>query len=58
MSLGLLYWILILFWLLFGVRFVWTSPPDQRYQFVGNNILLFVLLLILGIKAFGWPIKG
>jgi hypothetical protein len=53
MTMGLLFWILMLLWLLFGL---WSHWPD--YKPLGNSLLLFVLLLILGWKAFGAPIHG
>jgi hypothetical protein len=53
MTLGLLYWILMLLWLVFGV---WRSWP--AYDYLGGHLLLFVLLVILGWRAFGPPIHG
>jgi O-antigen ligase len=53
MSLGLAFWILMLLWLVFGM---WRSWPD--HYIVGGNLLLFILLLLLGWKAFGPPIHG
>ena len=53
MTMGLLFWILMLLWLLFGL---WSNWPN--YRPLGNNLLLFILLLLLGWKAFGAPIHG
>jgi flagellar biosynthesis/type III secretory pathway M-ring protein FliF/YscJ len=53
MTMGLLFWILMLLWLLFGL---WSNWPN--YRPLGNNLLLFILLHLLGWKAFGAPIHG
>lgn len=53
MSMGLMFWILMLIWLVFGV---WWSWPNQTL--VGGNLLLFILLGILGWHAFGAPVHG
>jgi hypothetical protein len=53
MSMGLLFWILMLLWLIFGV---WWNWPN--HYLVGGNVLLFVLLAILGWHAFGAPVHG
>lgn len=54
MTLGLLYWILMLLWLVFGL---WTNWP-LGVRPAGGHLLLFILLLILGWQVFGAPIKG
>lgn len=54
MPMGLLFWILMLFWLLFGAWRHWTAGP--MYLF-GGDLLLFILLLLLGWQAFGAPLK-
>ena len=57
MSLQLLFWTLMLFWLVFGM---WsTYVPGQPYpvRAWGGNILLFILFLILGWQTFGAPVK-
>lgn len=55
MSLGLLFWILMLFWLV-GYGYGASRSP-LNWLLVGPNILLFVLLLLLGWQTFGAPIK-
>lgn len=55
MSLGLLFWILMLLWLVSYV-FAWTTAP-QSWQATGPNLLLFILLLALGWQVFGAPIR-
>jgi hypothetical protein len=56
MTLGLIYWILMLIWFVFGllVHFTVVAGP---YTVVGNSLLLFVLFLILGWQVFGAPVR-
>jgi hypothetical protein len=56
MTLGLGFWILMLFWLVFGFWQYRATPTN--YPLVGGNVLLFVLLLLLGWHEFGAPIHG
>lgn len=58
MTIGLLFWILMLFWLIFGV--LWRHYPFSQTTFApfGGDLLLFILLLLLGWHVFGPPIRG
>lgn len=59
MTIGLLFWILMVLWAVFGVyRGYTTSPPAPPWFGLGGDLLLFVLLLLLGVGVFGWPIRG
>jgi len=55
MTLGLVFWILMLLWLVFGL---WTRWPISNPGLLGGDLLLFILLLLLGWRAFGAPIHG
>lgn len=59
MSTGLLFWILMILWLLFGC---WTNWPQNGssngFQHLGGSLLEFVLLFLLGWKVFGFPIQN
>jgi hypothetical protein len=57
MSLQLLFWILMLIWLIFGLAYNggYLVGPYGPW---GNTILLFILFLILGWQVFGQPIQG
>jgi hypothetical protein len=57
-SLGLIFWILMLIWLVFGLVWNWPNSPAAPYGPIGNTILLFVLFLLLGWHAFGPPVHG
>jgi hypothetical protein len=57
MQIGLVYWILMLIWALFGV--VWNVSPGVygHYGPLGNVVLMFILFVLLGVQNFGNPIK-
>jgi hypothetical protein len=61
MPIGLLFWLLMILWLLFGFVVYWpadrTAGP-RAFAPMGGNLLLFVLLFLLGWKAFGFVIQG
>lgn len=56
MSLSLAYWILMLLWLVFGLWSNWPAAGGIRP--LGNTLLLFLLLVIVGWKIFGAPVHG
>jgi hypothetical protein len=53
MTLGLLFWILMLLWL---VGYGYFNRAGG-WSVIGPNILLFILLVCLGWQSFGPPIK-
>lgn len=55
MSMGLLFWILMLLSVLFGW---WSWYGPRTYGPLGTNLLLLILLALLGWKVFGAPING
>lgn len=61
LTIGLLFWILMVLWAIFGVYIRWGAAPPPGtppYYLFANDLLVFVLFLLLGIHAFGWPIRG
>ena len=54
MSLGLLFWILMIIWFAFSL---WWSWPLQGNQNWPQNAFLFVLFLLLGWQVFGAPLR-
>jgi hypothetical protein len=52
MSFALMYWVLMLIWLVFGLWANWPLNPKAS----GGTLLLFILLVILGWKVFGQPV--
>lgn len=53
LTIGMLFWILMILWLVFGL---WAWWPLNRTH--GPTFLLWLLLFLLGVGAFGWPIRG
>jgi len=55
MTLSLVFWLLMLIWLVFGL---WSNWPVQNRPNLGGTVLLFILLLLLGWRVFGPPIHS
>jgi len=53
MTLQLIFWILMLLWLVFGL-WGWFRPEPN--WFYGHTVFLFILFLVLGWATFGAPI--
>ena len=59
MSIGFIFWLLMLLWLLFGLYWHWPADPGPRgFGVLGGNLILFVLLFLLGWRVFGFIIQG
>lgn len=59
MTMGLVFWILMLIWLVFGLLWNWPgNPVTLPYGPLGNTVLLFILLLLLGWHSFGPPVHN
>jgi hypothetical protein len=54
MTFGLIFWILMLLWLLYGLWGYYT-PANPRI-WLGHGGFLFILFLLLGWKVFGAPV--
>jgi len=57
MSIGLIFWILMLLWLVMGFWLYWPGRPAQPYGMFGTTLFLFVLFLLLGWRVFGAAIQ-
>jgi hypothetical protein len=59
MSIGLLFWILMILAFVFGLYGNWPGQPTRSpFVPVGNTFLLFVLLFLLGWGVFGFVLQG
>lgn len=56
MALGLWYWLILVLWLIFS-GWVGLRPNGDRYVF-GGSLVVFILLVLLGLKVFGSPVAG
>jgi hypothetical protein len=58
MTMGLFFWILMLFWLVLGCyRGWWAAPAPPGWGLVVPDIVLLLMLLLLGWHAFGPPLR-
>lgn len=53
MPIGILFWVLMVVWLLFGFYWHRSDFSHGSYGIVGGNLMLFILLAIIGWKVFG-----
>jgi hypothetical protein len=53
-SIGLLFWLLMVIWLIFGAGWGWSR---DRIGF-GNGLIVWVVIALLGWKVFGFVIQG
>ena len=56
MTIGFLFWLLMVLWLIFGFYWNRNDIRSGNYGMLGGNLLLFILLFLLGWKMFGFPI--
>jgi hypothetical protein len=59
MSIGFIFWLIMLIWLLFALawNFNWSAGVTTYGPF-GNSLLLFILFALLGWRVFGAAIHG
>ena len=57
MSIGLIFWVLMLLWLIFGF-WQWGPYNQANYAPFGGHILLWFLLFLLGWHEFGFIVRG
>jgi hypothetical protein len=61
MTIGFVFWLLMILWLVFGLYWNWpqgNANGPRAFGPVGGNLLLFVLLFLVGWKVFGFIIQG
>lgn len=58
MSIGLIFWIIMLLWALFALAWHNGWGSVGNWGPFGNSFLLFVLFLLVGWRIFGAPIHG
>jgi hypothetical protein len=56
MSLGFLYWLILILAFIFSGY--WSFRPTGDRGGFGVSVAIFVLFVILGLKLFGFPISG
>lgn len=58
MTIGFAFWLLMILWFVFGLYWNRANIAGGNYGVMSGNLLLFILLFLLGWKAFGFPIQG
>ena len=58
MTVGFLFWLLMILWFVFGMYWNRDSIRGGNFGAFGGNLLLFILLFLLGWKVFGFVIQG
>jgi len=53
LSIGIVFWILMLIWLVFGG---WVNWTPANYRPFGGHLLLWFLLFLIGWEVWGFPI--
>jgi len=57
-GIGLLFWIIYVVCVIFGLYAGKAIPPDGRWNWYGSNLIVWVLLFLLGWHCFGFVIRG
>lgn len=54
---GMLFWVLMILWFLFGLFWNRAEAAKGNWGFFGSDLLLFILLFIIGWQLFGFVIQ-
>jgi Na+/proline symporter len=57
-TIGAIFWLLMILWLLFGLYWNRADIQGGNYGIAGGNLMLFFLLFLLGWKSFGFIVQG
>lgn len=58
MPMGMIFWMLMILWFVFGLYWNWPSSNDPKaFGGIGSNLLLFILLFIIGWRLFGFVVQ-
>ena len=58
MPIGMIFWMLMIIWALFGIMWNTNPGPFGTWGLWGNWLLLFVLFFILGWHDFGFVVHN
>lgn len=56
MPAGIWFWLIYVILVLFGMGLYYPFPEDSR-RHAGVSLVMFILIGLLGVGIFGWPIK-
>ncbi len=58
MTIGFLFWLLMILWLVFGLWGRWPNSGAPPFVMIGGSVLEFILFFLVGWKVFGFVIQG
>lgn len=56
MTIGLLFWILVILWVVFWGAWTWAPGAVGNFGPQGNSLLILVLFILIGWRVFGAPL--
>jgi len=56
LTIGMVFWIVMIIWLVFHGYRNYNAQAGQPWSL--PDPIIFILFLLLGISVYGWPIKG
>lgn len=57
MPMGILFWVIMLLWFIFGLWWNWRPEGGPNFAPLGGHVLLFLLFMLLGWRVFGPPLQ-
>ncbi len=57
MPMGILFWVIMIIWFLFGLYWNRADFAAGNYGPFGSSLILFILLCLLGWRSFGPPLQ-
>ena len=57
MSIGLLFWVLMVLWFFSWATYTWGGP-NYTWGLHASTLLFFALMFLLGWKVFGFVVQG
>jgi hypothetical protein len=58
MTIGFVYWLLLIIGVVVGAFYRMWPAPATNYLWPAGGLYLLILLVLLGVGVFGWPIRG
>jgi hypothetical protein len=58
MTIGLAYWVIFLLWIILSLYFGRADIQGGKWEPLGLNLILIVLLFLLGWGVFGFIVRG
>jgi hypothetical protein len=56
-TIGMLFWLMMLLWLVLDLIGRYRTSPQPALWPIPGDLFIFILLFLLGVQVFGWPIR-